>query len=185
MTTPEQTVIRHTAAWINEVVIGLNLCPFASRVVKDKSIDYTVISSGTMEQHLQQAADCFTRLDEHCEIETSLIIFSHAYQQFDEYLELLYLANLLLAELGYSGIYQLASFHPRYLFADSTEDDASNFSNRSPYPMLHVLRESSLEKAIAGYENIEQVPQNNINTLRQIGYAAMQQTLKKIMQQDR
>lgn len=166
------------------MVIGLNLCPFASQVVSDNSIDYTVADGNNLEQHLQQVADCFTKLDKTKGIETSLVIFPHSYQRFDDYLELLYLANLLLEDLDYSGIYQLASFHPRYLFEGSTEQDASNFSNRSPYPMLHVIREGSLEKAIASYENIEQVPQININTLQQIGYLAMQQTLKKIKQED-
>lgn len=164
-------------------MIGLNLCPFACQVVTDNSIDYVVISGDSMQQHLQQLAEYFTKLDAAKDIETSLLIFPQAYQQFDDYLDLLYLANLLLQDLHYTGTYQLASFHPQYLFQDSSEDDASNFSNRSPYPMLHLLRESSLEKAIASYENIDQVPQNNINKLQQIGYQAMQQTLKKIMQE--
>lgn len=185
MTISKHSVIQQTKAWINEVVIGLSLCPFASQAVNDNSIDYAVISNGTLEQHLQQLADCFVKLDENRNIETSLIIFPHNYQQFDDYLELLYLANLLLEDLNYAGSYQLASFHPFYLFEGSTEDDASNFTNRSPYPMLHILRESSLEKAIASYENIEQVPQTNIKTLQQIGYQAMQQTLQKITQENK
>ncbi len=163
-------------------MIGLNLCPFASQVVTDNSIDYAVISGCSVQQHLQQLADCFMKLDAAKDIETSLLIFPQAYQQFDDYLDLLYLADLLLQDLHYTGTYQLASFHPQYLFQGSSEDDASNFSNRSPYPMLHLLRESSLEKAIASYKNIDQVPQHNINKLKQIGYTAMQQTLKKIMQ---
>ena len=165
-------------------MIGLNLCPFACQVVTDNSIDYVVISGDSMQQHLQQLADCFTKLDAAKDIETSLLIFPQAYQQFDDYLELLYLADLLLQDLHYTGTYQLASFHPQYLFQGSSEDDASNFSNRSPYPMLHLLRESSLEKAIASYENIDQLPQHNINKLQQIGYQAMQQTLKKITQEN-
>ncbi|MFV2004765.1 MAG: DUF1415 family protein, partial [Gammaproteobacteria bacterium] len=85
----------------------------------------------------------------------------------------------------YSGIYQLASFHPDYRFADSAEDDASNFSNRSPYPMLHILRESSIEKAVENYKDIEQVPQANINKLRQIGTENMRQKLDHIMQESK
>lgn len=182
MAVSTQLVIQQTKNWINEVVIGLNLCPFASQVVLDNRLDYIVVNSVPMEQHLHQLADCFSKLDEMNDIETSLIIFPHAYKKFDDYLELLDLADLLVEDLNYSGIYQLASFHPDYCFADSTEEDASNFSNRSPYPMLHVLRESSIEKAVTHYKNIEDIPENNIKKLRQIGYVGMQQTLKNILQ---
>lgn len=183
MATSTELVIQQTKNWVNNVVIGLNLCPFASRVVIDNRIDYIVVSGNDLERHLHQLADCFARLDETSDIETSLIIFPDAYKNFDEYLDLLDLANSLVEELNYSGIYQLASFHPQYLFAGSTEDDASNFTNRSPYPMLHLLRESSIEKAVASYKNIDEIPENNIMKLQQIGYPAMQQMLKNIMEE--
>lgn len=165
-------------------MIGLNLCPFASQVVLDNRLEYIVSNSDGLEQHLQQLTDCFSKLDEITDIETSLIIFPQTYQKFDDYLELLDLANLLLDDLNYSGIYQLASFHPEYCFAGSTEHDASNFSNRSPYPMLHILRESSIEKAVSHYKNIEDIPENNIRKLQQIGYDSMQKTLKNILQSE-
>lgn len=183
MTTSTEQVIQQTQRWVNDVVIALNLCPFASRVVSENRIDYIVVSGDSLEQHLHQLADSFAKLDETGDIETSLIIFPQAYDNFDDYLELLELANLLVEELNYAGIYQLASFHPQYQFADSTEDDASNFTNRSPYPMLHLLRESSIEKAVASYRNIEDIPNNNIKKLQQLGYAAMQQMLKNIMEE--
>jgi uncharacterized protein len=182
VTTSTQNVIRQTKNWIDEIVIGLTLCPFAAPVVANDNIDYILASSDKTEQHLQQLSDCFVRLDEQAEIETSLLIFPGAYSEFDDYLELVYLANLLLEDLGYSGIYQLASFHPDYRFTESAEDDASNFSNRSPYPMLHILRESSIEKAVKNYKNIEQVPSINIKRLQQIGYKKMQQKLDNILQ---
>ena len=184
MTTSAEIVILQTKNWINEVVIALNLCPFAAQVVTENRIDYFVASGEDLEQHLHQLADCFAKLDEDTGIETSLIIFPQAYKNFDDYLELLLLANLLLEDLKYSGVYQLASFHPEYLFEGSAEDDASNFTNRSPYPTLHLLRESSIEKAIAHYKNIEDVPNNNIKKLQQIGHPAMQQLLKSILQQE-
>jgi hypothetical protein len=183
MDTPTEQVIQQTKTWVDEVVIGLNLCPFASRVVSENRIDYIVVRGDSLEQHLHQLADCFSKLDESSEIETSLIIFPQAYKSFDDYLELLELSNQLLEELNYAGIYQLASFHPEYLFADSTEDDASNFTNRSPYPMLHLLRESSIEKAVASYKNIDDIPDNNIKKLQKIGYTVMQQMLNNIMQE--
>lgn len=165
-------------------MIGLDLCPFASQPFQNDAIEYSVSTGDSTEQHLQQLADCFSRLDaginNNADIETSLLIYPDAYQDFDNYLELLDYANHLLEDLNYTGSYQIASFHPDYRFADSTENDASNFSNRSPYPMLHVLRESSLEKAIANYPNIEQIPDNNIKKLREIGYKEMQAKLNKL-----
>jgi uncharacterized protein len=183
MTLPGQLVIQQTKNWVKEVVIGLNLCPFASSVFEDNRISYIVINDNStadsMALHLLHLADSFTELDNTNTFETSLLIFPEAYRQFDDYLDFLEIANQLLEDLNYTGIYQLASFHPAYLFEGSTEEDASNYTNRSPYPMLHLLRESSIEKAVASYPNIEQVPENNINKLRHIGYHEMRDKLKK------
>ena len=177
-TTP--VVIQQTKTWVEDIVIGLNLCPFAAQPFKNDSIEYTVISGDAMEFHLQQLADGFAQLDNATGIETSLLIYPDAYQQFEDYLELLDFANQLLDDLNYAGTYQIASFHPDYRFEGSTEDDASNFTNRSPYPMLHLIREADLEKAIASYPNIEQVPENNIRRLRDIGFEEMQKKLDGI-----
>ena len=176
----DQTVIQQTKNWVEKIVIGLNLCPFASQPFQNDSIEYTINTGDSIERHLQQLADCFTRLDQSVDIETSLLIYPEAYQNFDNYLELLDYANQLLDDLNYTGSYQIASFHPDYRFAGSTENDASNFSNRSPCPMLHLIRESSLEKAIANYPNVEQIPENNIRKLREIGYKEMQEKLQKL-----
>jgi len=184
VSTSSEDIIRQTKDWVNEIVIGLNLCPFAARPFNDNTIDYAVASvhgeESPIEQHLHQLANCFSKLDDAADIETSLLIFPESYEQFDDYLELLHLSNLLLEDLNYSGIYQLASFHPQYLFEDTAEDDVSNFTNRSPYPMLHIIREHSLEKAIASYPDIEMVPVNNIKKLQEIGLKEMQKKLKKL-----
>ena len=180
MNNTEQSVIQNTKNWVEEIVIGLNLCPFASQPFFNDTIEYTVISGDSTEQHLHQLAESFSRLDASAEIETSLLIYPDAYSSFDNYLDLLDLANHLLDDLHYAGTYQIASFHPQYRFEGSAEEDASNFSNRSPYPMLHLIREHSLEKAIADYPNVEQVPENNIKKLREIGYHELQEKLKKL-----
>lgn len=182
VSTTHEKAIRQTKAWIEQVVIGLNLCPFASKPVKHNSVAYITAGDATMEQHLQRLADCFNQLDSTFDIETSLLIFPESYPSFDDYLELLDLCNLLLDDLRYSGVYQLASFHPAYCFENSDEDDAANYTNRSPYPMLHIIRESSIEKAVAGYKDIEQVPLRNVELLRQLGYQKMQDTLREILQ---
>ncbi|MCK4834353.1 MAG: DUF1415 domain-containing protein [Gammaproteobacteria bacterium] len=173
-------MIQKTKNWVEEIVIGLNLCPFASQPFQDDAIEYVVCIGDSLENHLRQLADDMARLDSNTDIETSLLIYPDAYQGFDNYLDMLDLANQLLEELNYIGSYQIASFHPDYRFEGSTEDDASNFSNRSPFPMLHLIRENRLEKAIANYPNVDQVPENNIKKLRDIGYQEMQDKLKKI-----
>ena len=181
MTHTTQNVIQQTKRWIQSVVIDLNLCPFAAQVFIQETIEYIVIEHDNTEHALHQLADSFARLDDNKEIETTLLIFPQAYTDFDSYLELVDLGNRLLDDLNYTGVYQLASFHPQYCFDGCEENDAGNFSNRSPYPMLHILREDSIQKAVDGYENIEDIPQNNINKLHQIGFEKMQQTLQSIL----
>lgn len=136
-----------------------------------------------MASHLQQFADCLAELDNTDSIETSLLIYPESYGQFDDYLDFLEMSNRLLDELNYTGIYQLASFHPDYLFADSSEHDAGNYTNRSPYPMLHLLRESSIERAVSSYPDIDQVPDNNIKKLHDIGYEKMRSIIEQILEQ--
>jgi len=177
-----QNAIQQTRLWVEQVVIGLNLCPFAAKPVKDNKVTYIAAGDASMEQHLQQLADSFKQLDSVTDIETSLLIFPESYPSFDDYLELLHLSNLLLDDLRYTGVYQIASFHPAYCFENSDEDDAANFTNRSPYPMLHIIRESSVEKAVASFEGIEQVPERNVSTLRELGYRKMEKTLQQILQ---
>ncbi len=180
MNQTKQTVIQKTKNWVEQIVIGLNLCPFAAQPFHNETIDYAVMTGDSIEQHLQQLADTFNRFDDDATLETSLLIYPEAYQAFNDYLDFLDYANRLLDDLQYTGYYQLASFHPDYRFEHSAENDASNFSNRSPFPMLHLIREESLEAAIANYPDIEQVPKNNIIKLREIGYPEMQKRLIKI-----
>jgi len=180
VTTPDKNIIQQTKRWIEDIVIGLNLCPFAAQPFNDNRIEYIVSDNNEIEKDLQELAICFSILDNRVSIETILLIFPQAYKNFDDYLEILYLANLLLEDLKLSGTYQLASFHPDYHFEGSAIDDASNFTNRSPFPMLHILRERSIERAIKSYNHIETVPRNNIKNLREIGFNVMQQTLKDI-----
>lgn len=181
MTFSEQLVIQHTKNWIEQVVIGLNLCPFAAPVFKANRIAYLVMEDSDMAVHLQRLAACLADLENTATIETSLLIYPETYGQFDDYLDFLEISNSLLQELNYTGSYQLASFHPDYLFEGSTEDDASNYSNRSPYPMLHLLRERSIETAISSYPDVERVPDNNIKKLRQIGLEKMQSIIRHIL----
>jgi len=169
--------ISETKKWLENVVIAHNICPFAKRELERGSIHFVVENSTNMETCLENLIDECARLDEDEAIETTLLIYAEAFADFDEYLDFLEVAQALLEMEDYEGVYQLASFHPRYCFDGSTENDAANYTNRSPYPMLHLLRESSLEKALATYPNPEMIPENNIKLTRELGLEKMKETL--------
>ena len=117
------------------------------------------------------------QLDTDESIETTLLIYTDAFTGFDDYLDFLELAETLLTEQGYEGIYQLASFHPDYCFEGADQNDPANYTNRSPYPMLHLLRESSIEQAVNAYPHPENIPQRNIELTRELGLAKMRALL--------
>jgi len=129
------------------VVVGCNFCPFAAREVKAGSIHYQVEDATELSYSLQAFLQECTRLDEEEAIETTLLIFPDAFQRFEDYLDLVALAEKLLKKSGYEGVYQVASFHPLYRFAKTAADDPENYTNRSIYPMLHLLREERIEKS--------------------------------------
>lgn len=158
-----------TKAWISQVVVGCNFCPFAQREVERNSIRYVVIEDTNIESALEATILECHRLDQDPKIETTLLIFPNAFTAFTPFLELLDYANELLKDQGYEGIYQLASFHPDYEFADSEQNDAANFTNRSPYPMLHLLREESIERVLAKYPHPEEIPVRNVEKARSLG----------------
>ena len=170
--TSEQ-VIDRTKKWIVDVVIGCNLCPFAANVVKQGAIFYNVETSLDQNECLDSFVNEMHRLDHDETIETSFLIFPNTFEKFDDYLDLLSRAEKLVKEKGNEGIYQVASFHPLYLFAGSDENDAANYTNRSIYPMLHLLREKSIDKALEHYKSPENIPERNINFTRGKGLIYM------------
>jgi uncharacterized protein len=167
-------VIEETKKWITGVVIGCNFCPFASREVKRNSIHYQVETSTDLTICLQVFLQECIRLDNEEFVETTLLIFPNACKSFDGYLGLLALAEKIIKKNDYEGIYQVASFHPLYRFAGTQENDPANYTNRSIYPMLHLLREDKIEKALQQYPDPEQIPQRNIQFAREKGIAYMQ-----------
>jgi len=172
MITTEQ-VIEHTKKWITDVVIGCNFCPFAAQVIKRNTVFYKVEPSTDTATCLESLLQEVTRLDEDDTIETSFLVFPNSFKTFHSYLDLVSVAEKLLKQKGYNGIYQLASFHPQYRFADAPDDDAANYTNRSVYPMLHLLRESSIDKALEHYDNPEAIPGKNIDFARKKGNVYM------------
>ena len=170
--TSEQ-VIGRTKKWILDVVVGCNLCPFAAHVVKQQKIFYKVETSNDQTACLSSFVQEMERLDNDETIETSFLIFPNSFEKFHDYLVLLSHAEKLLKRKGYEGVYQVARFHPLYLFAGSNENDAANYTNRSVYPMLHLLREESIHKALKHYDSPENIPERNINFTRTKGLVYM------------
>ncbi len=168
-----QQIIDQTKKWINDVVVGCNFCPFAAHVIKQQTVHYQVEESVTMAACMDSFLIEAIRLDNEKNIETSFLIFPNAFEIFDDYLDFAGLAERLLNEHGYEGIYQLASFHPLYRFAGVAENDAANYTNRSVYPMLHLLREASIDKALENYPNPENIPNRNIDFAREKGLLYM------------
>ncbi|RUO64030.1 hypothetical protein SAMN06297229_1798 [Pseudidiomarina planktonica] len=169
--------IEHTQRWVEQLIVKYNICPFARRELERNSIRYVVAEQQSPQAVLTQLIDECTYLDEHPETETTLFILPHGYEGFYQYLDLLDLANDLLLAQNYEGVYQLASFHPDYCFDGELQSDAANYTNRAPYPILHLLRESSLEQALANYEDPENIPQRNMEFARRKGADFFEQIL--------
>ena len=163
-------VIAATRAWLESTVIGLNLCPFAREVHAAGRIRYFVSDASspeTLRAHIIAEA-IFLKAADPGKTETTLIIHPDVLRDFLEYNDFLDVAEAALQELGLDGVFQIASFHPRYQFADTEPDDVTNGTNRSPYPMLHLLREASVEKAVAGYPDADKISARNIETMRRL-----------------
>jgi hypothetical protein len=170
-TAPE---ITHTQQWLERAVIGLNLCPFAKAVhVRDK-IKYVVFDSTTDDGLLALVVDELKWLNETSAdvVDTTLIIASNVFAEFENFNDFLGEAEDELWVQGFEGVFQLASFHPRYQFADTHASDAQNNTNRAPYPTLHILREASLDAAVASFPNPDTIYEQNIQTMEKLGNEA-------------
>jgi len=172
------TVIMNTQGWVQHFIVAHNICPFAKKEVEKGSIHYEVYDGREMEDALCCLMELCRKLDENNEIEAAMFIMPNGFSDFDEYLDLLDVANGLLAQQEYEGIYQLASFHPEYCFEGVDKTDASHYTNRSPYPMLHIIREESLEKALERYPNPEAIPERNITYCQELGVDTLEGILK-------
>lgn len=173
----DANLIAEARAWVETVVVGFNFCPFAGRELQRDSIRYRVIRERGVEPGLHALIEECIHLDEHPETETTLLIYPATFSAFDEFLDFLAIAEALLTEQGYEGLYQLASFHPGYRFAGSAADDAANYTNRSPAPMLHLIREASMEQALRDYPSTAAIPARNIARARAEGREKLQARL--------
>jgi hypothetical protein len=178
----QQIVIDATRRWIRSMVIGLNLCPFAQRVFMAGTIGYVVTDADNeqalltdLARELEALAAASIAL-----VETTLLIHPRALKHFCDFNDFLNRGDRLIGELGLRGTIQLASFHPDYQFAGTTADAVENYTNRSPYPMLHLLREASFAQAADDPEALLDIPRRNAESLRALGRDKILEKLKAL-----
>jgi len=176
----EKRVVEATILWLEKVVIGLNLCPFAKAIHVKNQIRYVVshASQGAvLLDELKRELQLLVATDPE-QIESTLLIHPRVLEDFVEYNAFLADCDLALEELELDGVVQVASFHPQYQFAGTKIDDVTNYTNRSPFPMLHLLREASVTRAAESFPNVESIYQKNIEMLKKLGKARMERLFR-------
>jgi len=177
----DEKAVRAVRRWVETFVVGMNLCPFAKREMVKSSVRFATTTSTTEEQLLMALQAELGLLNTDPSVETTLLIHAGVLQDFYDYNRFLSYTDSLLVEMGLEGIYQIASFHPDYQFDGTEPDDAENYTNRSPYPMLHLIREASLERAIADYPEVDQIPMRNIALMNDLGQNKLQALLRSCL----
>lgn len=167
-----KAILGDTRDWLEKAVIGLNLCPFAKSVFVKKQVRYALTAADNADDLLTELEREFTLLAETpaSELDTTLLIHPHGMTDFIDYHFFLSEVDALIRNLGHDGIFQVASLHPQYEFAGSEPDEIANYTNRSPYPMLHLLREESIDRAVAAFPNAETIFERNIDTMERLGH---------------
>jgi len=167
----DEQVIATTRVWLERAVIGQQLCPFAAAPYRSDRVRFCVSaqrSTTGLREDLCRELQMLWETDP-LQCETTLLIHPRVLTDFLEYNDFLDECDIAIAELGLEGELQVASFHPNYQFAGTSEQDITNFTNRSPYPMLHLLREASIEDAAANFAGIDEIGPRNMRTLRRLG----------------
>lgn len=169
--TSTQTIIQDTQRWLERAVIGLNLCPFAKAVHVKGLIHYAVSDATTAAELLIDLKKEINSLvaGESIAFDTTLLIAPYCLEDFLEFNDLLSKADKLLVKMGLEGVIQIASLHPHYQFAGTEVDDITNFTNRAPYPTLHLLREASIDQAVAAFPEAETIFEANMQTMQRLG----------------
>ncbi len=175
-------IIKPVKKWVETLVVGLNLCPFARREVLAGKVRFTVSEEKTEEQLLIDLQAELDLLEHEPDIETTLLIVPEVLQNFYDFNQFLDDVDGLLVEMNLDGVYQVASFHPDYQFGGTEPDDVENYTNRSPYPILHLIREESLERAVASHPNPAGIPERNIALMDSQGPEKMQALLRACFQ---
>ncbi|MBD7988843.1 DUF1415 domain-containing protein [Luteimonas sp. Sa2BVA3] len=172
--------IYDTRRWLERAVIGLNLCPFAKAVVNKGQVRMVLSEARDEEALLAELGEELVRLRDTpaAEVDTTLIVHPQVLGDFLDYNDFLDTADALVEELGLEGVLQVASFHPQYQFADSGPDDIANFTNRSPWPTLHLLREDSVSRAVEAFPDPDAIVERNVETLQKLGHAGWRELLQ-------
>lgn len=163
----DQQIIDDINQWLDEVVIGLNLCPFAAKPRREKRVRIAISHATDEETLLNDLQAELERLSDTPveELETTLLAIPDMLENFEDYNDFLDAVDLWVEQFGWEGELQVASFHPQYQFADTEADEPGNLTNRSPWPMLHIIREESLEQAVDHYPDVEGIPERNIKRM--------------------
>lgn len=178
----KEQIIETTKLWLERFVIGLNLCPFAKHPFKNGKIRYIIFEDNDLEKLTELLLKEANELIETTPsvLETTLIILPEILDEFEEYLDYVEMAEFIFAEVDLEGVIQLASFHPDYQFEDTEPTDVENYTNRSPFPMLHLIREDSITRAIEAYPEVGNIPETNIETMNNLGLTRVKQMLDDI-----
>lgn len=176
----QHVIIDQTRRWVQEVVVKFNFCPFARPEVEAQRVRYCVVPEQDRLSQLEALNHELLTLQAQSAIATTLLIVPNGVEGFYDFLDLLDQANELLELQGFAGEFQLAHFHPDYCFADAKQSDPENYTNRSPYPVLHLLREHTMEEALEQFEHPEKIPERNIEYCRRRGAEYFAQQLATI-----
>ncbi len=174
----DEAIVLAVRRWVETFVVGMNLCPFAKRELVKNRVRFVTTAATTQEQLLMVLQAELELLNTDPSVETTLLIHAKVLQDFYDFNDFLSIADSLLVDMELEGIYQIASFHPDYQFGGTQPSDAENYTNRAPYPVLHLLREESLERVIADYPDVDDIPERNIKLMNDLGPDKLQTLLK-------
>ncbi|OXI35649.1 peptidase [Burkholderia sp. AU16741] len=174
-------ILAATRHWLARAVIGLNLCPFAKSVYVKEQVRYAISEATTLEDALAELETELRALDaaDPQQLDTTLVIYPHVFADFVDYNDALFFAERLVRQLRLDGVLQIASFHPQYQFDGTEPDDIENYTNRAPYPILHLLREDSIARAVDAFPNASAIYEKNQETLRRLGHEGWREWMRR------
>ncbi|KVL39343.1 peptidase [Burkholderia territorii] len=174
-------ILAATRHWLARAVIGLNLCPFAKSVYVKEQVRYAISEATTLEDALADLETELRALEaaDPQQIDTTLVIYPRVFADFVDYNDALFFADRLVQQLRLDGVLQIASFHPAYRFEGSEADDIENYTNRAPYPILHLLREDSIARAVDAFPDASAIYEKNQETLRRLGHDGWREWMRR------
>ncbi|MBJ9895032.1 DUF1415 domain-containing protein [Burkholderia cenocepacia] len=174
-------ILAATRHWLARAVIELNLCPFAKSVYVKEQVRYAISEATTLEDALAELETELRLLDaaDPQQVDTTLVIYPHAFADFVDYNDALFFAERLVQQLRLDGVLQIASFHPQYRFDGTEPDDIENYTNRAPYPILHLLREDSIARAVDAFPDASAIYEKNQETLRRLGHEGWREWMRR------